>query len=453
MIRFLRAMWLFLVIFVGYFSQWLLSRLLRQRPVDGDYEVPTWLKKRRGRLDTRNARRLLAGMLRLRGVYIKLGQVLSVMGGFLPRAFSKELESLQDQVPPHPFSEIERTIVREFGKRPLELWKSIDPTPLAAASLGQVHVAYDHAGNKLAVKILYPRIRDVIAVDMRVLSIVIRVYSWFVPVNNLMSVHRSLVDLLRRETDYLHEAACMKRMADNFADEDDIIFPEVIADRTTRDVLTMTFMEGVKITRFEDLDKIGADRTQVATRLVQSFYKQLFVNHFFHADPHPGNFLVQPGPKIVVLDFGAISEAASSVIDGALDILQGLMTEDAKLVLKGFHQMGFVSAEGNKELLERTVVTYFSRLLKIRDRTPQALMDAKPEDLERLARPEVEREELRELMKSFVYPEGWFYVERASVMMFWLCAQLDPKLDTMSVGMPYVLPVLMQKKMAEAANA
>jgi predicted unusual protein kinase regulating ubiquinone biosynthesis (AarF/ABC1/UbiB family) len=445
-------MWLFLMIFIGYFSQWLLSRLLRKRLSNGDYDVPKWLKRRRARLDTRNAKRLLAGMLRLRGVYIKLGQVLSVMGGFLPRTYSKELESLQDQVPPHPFSEIERTITREFGKRPAELWKSIDPTPLAAASLGQVHLAYDHEGTKLAVKILYPRIRDVIAVDMQVLSIVIRVYSWFVPVNNLMSVHRSLVDLLRRETDYLHEAACMKRMADNFALEDDIIFPEVIADRTTRDVLTMTFMEGVKITRFEDFEKIGVDRTQVATRLVQSFYKQLFVDHFFHADPHPGNFLVQPGPKIVVLDFGAISEAASSVIDGALDILQGLMTEDAKLVLKGFHQMGFVSAEGNKELLERTVVTYFSRLLKIRDRTPEALMNAKQEDLERLAKPEVEREELRELMKSFVYPEGWFYVERASVMMFWLCAQLDPKLDTMSVGMPYVLPVLMQKKMAEAGS-
>ncbi len=443
-------MWLFLMIFVGYFSQWLIARALRRKDANGDYVVPTWLKDRRIRLDTKNAKRLLDGMLRLRGVYIKLGQVLSVMGGFLPRAYSKELESLQDQVPPHPFSQIERTITREFGKRPSELWKSIDPTPLAAASLGQVHVAYDNEGNKLAVKILYPGIRDVIAVDMRVLSIVIRVYSWFVPVNNLSSVHGSLVDLLRRETDYIHEAACMKRMQINFAGEDDILFPDVIADRTTRDVLTMTFMEGVKITRLEDLDKIGVDRTQVATRLVQSFYKQLFVDHFFHADPHPGNFLVQPGPKIVVLDFGAISEAASNVIDGALDILQGLMTEDASVVLKGFHRMGFVSPEGNKELLEKTVITYFRRLLKIRDRTPQALMNAKQEDLERLAKPEVEREELRELMKSFVYPDGWFYVERASVMMFWLCAQIDPKLDTMSVGMPYVLPVLMRKKMAEA---
>ena len=116
--------------------------------------------------------------------------------------------------------------------------------------------------------------------------------------------HAQLVDMLRRETDYIHEAEMMTRMGRNFEGEDDILFPRVIAELTTPDVLTMTFMEGIKITRFDEIERAGIDRTAIATRLVQSFYKQLFVDHLFHADPHPGNFLVLPGPKIVVLKKG-----------------------------------------------------------------------------------------------------------------------------------------------------
>src|SRR5207247_6277110 len=120
-------------------------------------------------------------------------------------------------------------------------FRSIEKTPLAAASLGQVHLAYLEDGRKVAVKILYPRIREIIRVDMRVLGIVIRVYKRFFPFGNIESVHAALVDLLRRETDYIHEAACMERMAKNFAGEDDILFPEAVHELTTADILTMTF--------------------------------------------------------------------------------------------------------------------------------------------------------------------------------------------------------------------
>jgi predicted unusual protein kinase regulating ubiquinone biosynthesis (AarF/ABC1/UbiB family) len=356
--RLSRALLLFGAIFASYLVQMGLARLLGRQVHDAEenrtrWRVPEWVRRRRKKVDQKNARRLLRGMLRLRGVYIKLGQVLSIMGGFLPRAFTVELESLQDQVPPHPFKDVERTFQQCFGKSPEQCFKDIDRTPIAAASLGQVHAAHLADGTKVAVKILYPRIRDVIKTDMRVLRYVLVVYKWFFPFNHLERVHASLVDLLRRETDYLHEAACMERMAKNFSAEPDILFPEVVHELTTKEILTMTYMEGIKITRFDELEKLGVDRTRLATRLVQSFYKQLFVDRFFHADPHPGNFLVQEGPKIVVLDFGAVSEVGEVVIDGALDVLQAIMTNDKALALKGFRQMGFVSEEGNKELLSR----------------------------------------------------------------------------------------------------
>ena len=463
LVRLVRALWIFSLIFTSYLVQMGIVRALRRFERDAEgrerMRLPRWVKNRKKTIDQRNARRLLRGMLSLRGVYIKLGQVLSVMGGFLPRAYGTELEQLQDAVPPQPYRVIAKTFELSLGKRPEDVYKDFDETPLAAASLGQVHVAHLHDGTKVAVKVLYPRIREVIAVDMRVVRLALRVYKWFFPFGGLERVHDALVDLLRRETDYLHEAQCMERMAANSVDDPDLLFPVVVKELTTKDVLTMTFMEGIKITKFDEYEKLGIDREAVGTKLVQTFYKSLLVDHFFHADPHPGNFLVQPGPtpeepKLVILDFGAISEVSDELVAGMIDILQGFFTEDSKLAVVGFRRMGFVAPEGNQELLEKTVVTYFSKLLKVQARTAGALMRAKPGDLEKLADPQVERAELRELMKSFHYPDGWFYAERASVMMFWLSGQIAPDLDTLQVGFPYIAPLLLQRQMAlSAANA
>lgn len=452
-VRLIRALFTFSVILTSYLIQLGLGRVFAARGTAARAS-PEWLAARRARVDQKNARRLLRAMLKLRGVFIKLGQVLSIMGGFLPRVYAKELEQLQDQVPPHPFSDLEAALRSSFGRSSSELFASIERAPLAAASLGQVHVARLHEGRKVAVKFLYPGIRAMIAVDLRVLRLAILVYKRFVPVAHIERVHESLVDLLRRETDYLHEAACMERMAQNFEKDAGLAFPEVIHELTTRDVLTMTFMDGMKISRLDELKSAGLKPPDVALRLVQAFYKMLFVDRFFHADPHPGNFLIAPredgGFRLVVLDFGASCDAREELVDGLLDVLKGIFAQDDALVLRGFRQMGFVTPGGNDALFERTVKTYFAKLLKIRDRTPSALMRARPEQLEQLVDPELERGELQDLMRSFEYPEDWFYVERACVLMFWLAAQIDPDLDITAAGLPYLIPLLMQREAATA---
>lgn len=461
-IRLLRALGIFGLIFASYLSQLAIVALLERWEKDPStgrehQRLPGWVRRRRQRLDERNARRLLRGMLELRGVYIKLGQVLSIMGGFLPRAFTKELEQLQDAVPPQPYEVIERAFFESLGKLPLDCFERFERTPLAAASLGQVHVAWlppeTEGGEprKVAVKVLYPGIRDVIAVDVQVIRLALEVYRWFVPVRGLERVYESLLDLLRRETDYEHEARCMERIQRNFAKEKDVLFPSVVWELTSRDVLTMTFMEGTKINRIDELRAQNIDPRAVAIRFVESFYKQVFVDRFFHADPHPGNFLVQPGrsprrPKLVVLDFGAMSEVEQPMVDGMIDVIGGLLDGDGARLLDGFFAMGFASKEANRELLTKTVETYFAKLLRIKDRTPAALMRANVKELEALIDPELAREELRELMKSVEYPRGWFYVERAAIMAFWLCAQLDPELDAMQVGYPYILPFVQEAR-------
>src|SRR5262249_18215337 len=199
---------------------------------------------------------------------------------------------------------------------------------------------------------------------------------------------------------------------------------------SSRTVMTMTFMDGVKISKKDALSSLGLDPKDVATKLVKVFYKQLFIDRFFHADPHPGNFFVQRGPegqaRIVVLDLGSATELRSNLADGMFDILSGLMTRKDDLVVKGINEMGFVAPGGDRERPERTTRKYFEKLLNL-NITDFSKLD--PKVAEQLADPDMKREELRELMRSIAYPEGWFYVERAAVIMFGLQAQLAPKLN------------------------
>ncbi|HUQ00912.1 MAG TPA: AarF/UbiB family protein [Kofleriaceae bacterium] len=436
-IRLVRASRVFGTIFLSYLWGLSWARLWPTR-----YDTKErWRKKHR-----KNAKRMYKGFVSLRGVYIKLGQILSIMGTFLPRAFTEELEGLQDEVPAHPYSAMAKAFEKALGKKPTEVFASFAQKPIAAASLGQVHEARNAAGDRLAVKILYPNVADIIRVDLRVLGWALGVYRTFVPIAQIEKVHAQLKDMLERETDLDNEARCIVRMNKNFESDPDVLFPTVHPEWSCKTVLTMSFMDGVKISKKDALATLGLDPYAVATKLTQVFYKQLFIDKFFHADPHPGNFFVQKGPegqpRIVVLDLGSASELADSLADGMLDILQGLMTKNDELVLRGIETMGFIAENGDRALLERTVKHYFEKLLNLNITDFSRIS---PEVAQEFADVDMRRDELRDLMKSVAYPDGWFYVERAAVIMFGLSSQLAPKLNTVQVGFPYVMRFLAER--------
>ncbi len=424
MIRSLRALLLFWTVFASYGLQWLLAKLLGGRRVAARLE----------RVHRKNARRLAVGFTRLRGVFIKMGQVLSVIGTFLPRAYGEELEKLQDAVPAQPFDAVEKRLREALGDDPLSRFASFEREPIAAASLAQVAQAVARAGKKVAVKVLYPKIEQLIRRDLAVLRSILPVLKRLIVISRLERVLDQLAAMLARETDYANERRNIERMQTIFADKPDVIVPEVIDELTNGPVLTLSYESGVKITDRSKLEAAGIDTEAVARLLVECYFRMLLEHRVFHADPHPGNFLVRPGPVLVILDYGAVEEVTEPLSEGMRTVVLGALTRNDEEILRGLERMGFVAEGGDRELLARVGRDYLKVLSGI-NFTNFAQLDRAT--IEKLSGYEQARGKLREIMRSVEYPEGYFYVERTLVLLFGLVGQLAPDVGLPGLVVPF----------------
>lgn len=426
MLRSFRALLMFWTIFASYGLNWLFGRVLSEER----------MRSRWSRVHAKNAERLAHGFAKLGGVFIKVGQVLSVVGTFLPRAYGRALERLQDRVPPRPFSEIEGRLREALGDDALSRFESFEREPLAAASLAQVHRAVTRDGAPVAVKVLYPGIETLIRRDLAVLRSIMPVLGRVFPIARFNRVLDQLETMLAHETDYQNERRNMERVRTLLAKHEDIAIPRVVEELTHRGVLCMTFEEGTKITELATLRERGIDTEAVAKLLVECYFEMLLEHRVFHADPHPGNFLVRPGPELVILDFGAVEEVTPSLAVGMREVVLGAITRSDDQILAGLETMGFVAEGGDRELLGRVGREY----LKI-------LANTKITDFAQIDRATVERltlegydtvkGQLREVMKSVEYPDGYFYVERTLVLLFGLVGQLAPKTGLVGLVLPY----------------
>ena len=430
-IRYLRANWLAARVLASYLSLYLLYKVFGADRIRARIE----------RTHEKNADRVLTGILELKAVYIKLGQVLSVMGGILPAAFADKLVGLQDAVPPHPYKDIERRFREEFGKSPEEMGLALEPVPLASASLGQVHRATDAQGRDLAIKVQYPDIEKIVEMDLKVLTRVTRILDWFFPDFHYHRIRDQIADVVRRELDYRSEARNMATFAANFADDPDVLCPEVVPEYTSGRVLAMTFMEGIKIGNRRVLMEAGIEPAAVVKKLAQVFFKQVLKDRLIHADPHPGNFLVRPGPKLVVLDFGAVEPVREPLMKGMRKVFLGYISRNDQLVLEGVEIMGFEAVTGDRAVFERSVKHYFEKLLRYR---PEDLAKLNPEIIKDFTDLKQLDVSFRDLARSFQYPEGYFYIERSMLLLLGLCVSLDYTLDPLIVGAPYAMQLILE---------
>lgn len=436
--RALRALRLFWTIIGSYALVWVFSRYASEEARARRFE----------RAHKKNAARLARGFVELRGVFIKTGQVLSVTGTFLPTAYGEALAALQDQVPARPFSEIQGRLFEAFGEGALSRFGSFEQTPVAAASLAQVHRATTPDGRQLAVKVLYPDIERLIRIDLGVLRSLLPVVKLLLPVSRVERVLEQLAAMLSRETDYVHERGNIEKLRAIFAGRSDVVVPQVEAELTAAGVLSMSFEGGAKITDREALANLGVEPEAVAKLLVGCYFTMLFQHRVFHADPHPGNFLVRSGPQLVILDYGAVEEVTERLQQGMKSVVMGVMARNDDEILRGLERMGFVAEGGDRELLARVGREYLSVLsaVKIED-----FSKLDRQQMEKLSGYDQMRGRLRQVMKSVEYPEGYFYVERTLALLFGLVGQLAPKQGLPGLVMPYASQAFMMGMAKPAA--
>jgi predicted unusual protein kinase regulating ubiquinone biosynthesis (AarF/ABC1/UbiB family) len=423
-LRSIRALILFWTLFASYGFTWLRASIASEHRAARLFE----------RAHKKNARRLTRGFTELGGVFIKMGQVLSVTGTFLPPAYGEALEALQDKVPPRPFGEIEARLEEAFGNAPLERFGSFEREPIAVASLAQVHRATRKDGLPLAVKVLYPNIEKLIASDLKVLRSLLPMVKRLVPIGRVERMLDQLEAMLARETDYAHERENIERMQAMFAERKDIVIPMPIPELTQAGVLSMSFEEGTKITDFATQHAQGIDPEAVGKLLVECYFEMLLTHRVFHADPHPGNFLVRPGPVLVILDYGAVETVTPALAAGMKRVVLGVLTKNDDEILSGLESMGFVAEGGDRELLARVGREYLKVLSSVRIGDFSRL---DREAIEKLSGFQQVRGQLRAIMKSVEYPDGYFYVERTLALLFGLAGALAPKLGLPGLVMPY----------------
>jgi predicted unusual protein kinase regulating ubiquinone biosynthesis (AarF/ABC1/UbiB family) len=410
------------------------------------FHSDAWIEHQLRQTHLRNARRIERAIIDLQGLFIKVGQLISIMTNFLPEEFRRELEGLQDAVPPRAYADIEARIREELGKSPAELFAHIDRRPIASASIGQVHIAKLHDGSKVAVKVQYPDIEEIVRRDLNTLRRIFRIVEWFIPYQGLEELYREIRAIVMEELDYRAEAENAARIAENFKDRTDVGFPRVVSELSTARILVTHFESGVKITDRQGVKQMGLERGQLARQVVEIYCQQIFSDGIYHADPHPGNLLVRPGkegspPTIVFLDFGAVAEIPANVRAGIVELIQGALSRDNRRIVAAMKQMGFVARGANEQMFERVVEYFHERFQENISLDSLNLKDIKfdpQKGLESVADLRRMDISLRELSQNFHIPKEIIVLERTLLLLMGLCTELDPTLNPMTVIQPYV---------------
>lgn len=371
------------------------------------------------------------------GLLIKLGQFLSARADLLPAEALAELATLHDEAPAEDFASIEAVLEAELGGPLTEHFAWIDPVPSGSASLGQVHHARLHDGRDVAVKVQRPDIGEMVRADLSTLRVVLAAVRRLTPVaGNVLDLHalyREFSRMIAEELDYQHEARAAERFARIVASEQNVFVPAVLWELTTRRVLTTEWVSGIKIARTAELTAAGIDRGKVARRLLDVYFSSVLTHGYYHADPHPGNFFVQPrlsapdGFALAFVDFGMMGSIPPVTKRGLRECFTGLVWRDASLVAESLRDLGFVTQGADEDAIAQAVDVLLSRFGNI----PFA---------------EWQRMDPREVIsevQSLLYgqqlrlPAQFAFLVRAVSMLLGLAITLDPTVNFAEAVRPY----------------
>jgi predicted unusual protein kinase regulating ubiquinone biosynthesis (AarF/ABC1/UbiB family) len=415
--RFIKGVALFLRILLSY-------KLHGLRNIFASTELR---RQRLKELHARNALLLRLKMISMRGVLIKIGQFLSSRVDILPEEYTNELSKLQDHVPPAPYEEIIKRVEQELG--PIEkVFTTFDREPIASASLGQVHRACLLDGQCIVLKVQYPGIEKIIEADIRTLRFIVRILRLMYRRINLDVIFSEFSRIIHEELDYELEAKNAEDFAQNFADNPKIKIPMVYGPFSTKKVLALEKLDGIKITDFKEIDRQGIDRKEIARVLAEAYAQMFFSDGLFHGDPHPGNIFVRPGPEIVLVDFGMVDRISSSRKNGLRNAFGAIVDRDALALVRSLMDMGFMPLTRDIQPLVQFVERVFE---KYRD---LSATEFKAMDISDIGN---DITDALQLSPSIQIPNDFILLGRVVGMLNGLGSALDPETNIIEIAAPF----------------
>ena len=304
----------------------------------------------------KHAKKALETFIELGPSYIKLGQWLSARADLLPLPYLEELSKLQDEVPPAEFSKVKPIIEAELGKIE-NIFESFNSLALSGASLGQVYLArYDN--RDVIVKVSRPNIETVIENDIFILRKILPLATRFIDPNLAFSAEGMLsqfIETVYEEMDYHVEADNLITIKRNLAGDNTVIIPDVFLERTSKHVLTMEYIPGIKINDVVALDRKSIDRSRLVTRVHRLFFKMLLRHSIFHADPHPGNISVANNGAIILYDFGMVGRLDNKTRLKLIRLYLGLIDKDPARTVNVLMELGTLEATVNRYVVEKAI--------------------------------------------------------------------------------------------------
>lgn len=290
--------------------------------------------------------------------FVKIGQIASTRPDIIPADIIHELVKLQDQVSLFPFDEVKKIMEEEFSESMEDSFAEFSETPLAAASIGQVHYAVLLTGERVAVKIQRPSIKQVIETDLEILQDLARLaesrLDW-ADRYHIRDMVEEFARSIREELDYENEGRNSERIANQFKNNPMVLIPKIFWEYSTSKVLTMEYIEGIKLNEEEKLQQEGYDSKILAERVVKAIFHQILIEGFFHGDPHPGNLLALPGGVIAFMDFGIVGRLTPEMKTNVASIVIAMMNQKTEEVVRAITNMGLVPEDVNPRRLRADV--------------------------------------------------------------------------------------------------
>ncbi len=390
---------------------------------------------RPGAREMSRAERLRYAAEELGPTFIKMGQILSSRPDIIPPDIAAELQKLQDEVTPLPFDQIRRVIEEEWGRPLQDVLPRIEEQPLAAASIAQVHRAALGDGTQVVIKVQRPGIQKVIEVDLEILYDLAHILmrrAKDLPVQNPVGIVQEYDRSIHRELDFYQEGRNLARFGRMFADDPTVLIPKYYPELSTRRVLVMDYIDGIKVSDLERIEAAGLDPVEIARRGARLVLTQVFDHGFFHADPHPGNVMVLPDNVIAPLDYGMVGYLNETTIEELGHALIGVIRRDVRRVMKSLDQLGVTQTTDNRAELQDALDDFINRYYE----TPlkQLQLDVIASEVFQM----VQRYRLK-------VPSNLSLMMKALISLGGLGLTLNPDFDLVSEARPYAKRIMMRR--------